>query len=607
MGRYRHFKIVLYCTAQNMAGISEERLRRQLEFFRHYCGCDKVYLEPYRDGLLIEEEQLGMLIRVFRENGIEVSGALTTTCEDLSDTDWEKQRLGGTYCYVNQKMREHLVKTVTYTAKHFDEFILDDWFFTTCTCQECRQAKGEKSWEDFRTELLAEVSENLIVKPAKEVNPDCEVIIKYPNWSESYQESGYNPAIQRHIFDRIYTGTETRDTKNTDQHLPRYVSYSLVRLMERYAPGRNAGAWFDPYGCTPIDIYLEQAYLSAFARSRELTLFCWGSLYKNKVVTPLGLQLDAIDEFLGMAGNCIGTPCYLPPNAQGEDHLEDFFGMAGIPLEHTPDFPGDAKAVFLTVQAHKDPDIIEKLEKFVSEGGKAVVTSGFLIGGQGKGIEQMTSIRFKGRRFRTGQFQEGGIVQTGYGYSGQEMTFPLLEHRNNTTWTLAKAVVGEENYPIVLRDLYGKGQLVTVAVPDEYGYLYRLPAETWRIIRSQFTETVPYYLSGPGQASLFAYDNDTFALYAYVGDLTKGAYGIVVNGVADSLRSLNHPHMVILPLKSAERSDPFGQGSGVTTAFRLFSVQPGELNFFQIDWNTNREGAPAERRVTSAPHDFIED
>ena len=142
------------CTAQNMAGETEESLREQLKFFQKYCGVDKVYLEPYRDGLMLPEEQLSMLIRVFKENGIEVSGALTTTCEDLCEADSYKQRMGGTYCYSNQAMREYLVKTVAYTARHFDEFIIDDWFFTTCTCDECRAAKGDRSWEQFRTDLL---------------------------------------------------------------------------------------------------------------------------------------------------------------------------------------------------------------------------------------------------------------------------------------------------------------------------------------------------------------------------------------------------------------------------------------------------------------------
>lgn len=605
MGRYRNFKIVLFCTAHDMVNLTEKALKKQLDFFRHYCGCDKVYLEPYRDGLMLPKEHLEMLIRFFRENGVEVSGALTTTCNDISAENDEKYLFAGTYCYVNKDMREHLVKTVEYTAQHFDEIIIDDWFFTYCTCEECRAAKGDMSWEEFRTKLLAEVSENLIVKPAKAVNPNCRLIIKYPNWVEAYQESGYDPGKQRDIFDMIYTGTETRDTANTDQHLPRYLSYSLTRLLENYAPGRNGGCWFDPYGCTPIDVYLEQGYMSAFARPKELTLFCWGSLYKNRVVTPLGLQLDIIDDFLDKAGKCIGTPCYLPCGAQGEDHLEDFLGMVGVPLEHTPDFNPDAKSVFLTVQAHRDPDIIAKLEKFVASGGKAIVTAGFVIEGLGKGIEQLTSIRYRGRRFRTNKFKGGGVMNSGTSCSGHEMTFPLLEHRNNTTWTLAKAIVGEENYPIVLRDVYGKGQLITIAFPDEYGYIYDLPPSTLSVIRSQFTDTVPYYLLGPGQASIFAYDNDTFALYIYTGGLTSGSYGITVMGNAESLTDLR-TNSVILPSGTGSTMSLYDPPSWSqnTTSFELFMLSPGDLNFYKINWGKEQPAEKPKVRFSSSPTGF---
>ncbi len=596
MGVYKNFKAVIYCTAQNMVSITEEALLRQLEFFRRYVGCDKVYLEPYRDGLMIPDEQLNMLKRVFRENGIEVSGALTTTCEDLSPSDADKQRLGGTYCYCNKAMRERLVKTVEYTARHFDEFIIDDWFFTNCTCDECRAAKGSRSWEDFRTELLEEVSRELIIKPAKAVNPDCKVIIKYPNWSEAYQESGYDPDRQRHIFDMIYTGTETRDTKHSDQHLPKYASFSLVRLLENYAPGRNGGGWFDPYGCSPIELYLEQAYLTAFARAKELCLFCWGSLYKNRVIAPLGMQLELIDRFLDEAGDCVGVPCYLPPCSQGEDHLEDFLGMLGIPLIPTPDFPESSKSVFLTVQALRDEHVVEKLERFVAAGGRAIATSGFIIGAQGRGIEQLTSLRYRGRRFATDEFQEDGMMAPGYVYSRAKLTFPLLEHRNNTTWALAKAVVGEENYPIVMRDTYGKGQLVTIAVPDEYGLLHSLPPEILKGIRSQFALDVPYYIDGPAQVSLFAYDNDVFSLYSYVNSLTRGSVRVITNGVADALVDLR-TGMRMLP----SRVNSVGSAS---STFDIFMLGQGDINFYRIEWNENREGTKISRGVSSAPHDF---
>lgn len=599
MGHYRNFKSVIYCTAQNMVSMGEETLRKQLAFFEKYCGVDKVYLEPYRDGLMIPDGQLEMLTRVFREAGVEVSGALTTTCEDLSEADAEKQRMGGTYCYVNQAMRDYLVKTVTYTAKHFDEFIIDDWFFTNCTCDECRAAKGDRSWAQFRTELLTEVSENLILKPAKAANPKCQVIIKYPNWAEAYQESGYNPAGQRHLFDKIYTGTETRDTHRSDQHLPKYDSYSLMRLMENYAPSCNGGGWFDPYGCTPMELYAEQAYLTAFARGREICQFCWGSLYKNRVVAPIGMQLELIDSMLDKAGACTGVPCYLPPNAQGEDHLEDFLGMLGIPMEPTPDFPTGSKSVFLTVQALEDPDILPKLEKFVAAGGHAIVSSGFMLGAQGKGIEQLSSIRFRGRRFTTDEFIEDGMMAPTSVYSRHKLSFPLLEHRNNTTWALCKGVCGEENYPLVLRDTYGKGQLITLAVPDEYGYLYDLPVEVLRVIRAQFALDVPYYLDGPSQISLFPYDNDVFCLYNYVNSLSRGRVKLVVKGVADELVDLR-TGMRMKPSQQSAYGDP-------TTTFDIFMLQQGDINFYQLIWNENRAGVKVKRGVSSAPRDFTDD
>lgn len=595
MGCYRNFKSVIYCTAQNMVNMSEETLLKQLKFFQKYCGVDKVYLEPYRDGLMIPEAQLTMLKRVFQENGIEVSGALTTTCEDLSEGDQDKQRMGGTYCYTNKAMRDYLVKTVRYTARHFDEFIIDDWFFTMCTCEECRKAKGNQSWEQFRTDLLVEVSKELIIKTAKEANPNCKVIIKYPNWSEAYQESGYDPDRQRYIFDKIYTGTETRDTKHSDQHLPKYNSYSLMRLMENYAPGRNGGGWFDPYGCTPMELYGEQAYLTALSRPKEICQFCWGSLYQNRVVTPIGLQLEYIDRMLDEAGDCRGVPCYLPPNAQGEDHLENFLGMMGVPMEPTPDFPENSKSVFLTVQALRDPDIMEKLTRFVADGGRAIVTSGFMIGAQGKGIEEMTSIRYRGRRFTTDEFIEDGMMAPTSLFSRQKLSFPVLEHRNNTTWALCKGVAGEENYPLVLRDSYGKGQLYTIAVPDMYGYLYELPKEILKVIRSLFAVDVSAYLDAPSQVSLFAYEKDIFAVYPYVNSLSRGRVSLIVKGVADGLVDLK-TGMTIKPTAV----NPFGDA---TSTFPLM-VQQGDIAFYRVVWNKNREGFAVKKTVSSAPHDF---
>lgn len=54
-----------------------------------------------------------------------------------------------------------------FTAKHFDEIILDDFFFTNCKCELCINAKGDKSWTRYRLDLMTEAAQSLVIGPAK--------------------------------------------------------------------------------------------------------------------------------------------------------------------------------------------------------------------------------------------------------------------------------------------------------------------------------------------------------------------------------------------------------------------------------------------------------
>lgn len=598
MPHYKNFRAVVYCTAQSMVRISPEGLQRQIDFFQKYVGVDKVYLEPYRDDCLIPREQLHMCKELFRKNGIEVAGGITTTISGQGEADAGRQRLFNTYCFCNERMRNHLKETVEYIASEFDEFIIDDFFFTNCTCDDCRRAKGDRSWEAFRLDLMKEVSENLVIGPARAINPEIRITVKFPNWMESYQEAGYNPGAQKDLFDKIYTGTETRHQRHTDQHLPRYESYSIMRYMENLAPGRNGGGWFDPYQCYPMDCYLEQAYLTVLSRPREVMMFCWGSLYNNKLATPMGLQLARLDKLLSKAGACAGLPCYLPLNAQGEDHVEDYLGMAGIPFEGVPEFPKDAPAVFLTVQALRDEQIVDKLEQYVAAGGKAIVTSGFVKEALGKGLDRMTSIRYRDRTFDATEYMSEPVFGFGNDLSrgGAPVRFPVLEHRNNTTWALAKAFGGDESYGILLRDTYGRGQLLTLAVPDAISDIRKLPQTVLTRIRAELC-CGPVYLDAPAQISLFPYDNDAFCIYPYACDgCAAQRIRVRVRGVAEALCPLEAPGREVKPLYVAPNNE---------TVFELMT-EPGEFAFYAIRWAENREGTALQADWGSAPHEFAE-
>ncbi len=533
MGNYRNFKLVAYFVAGGVQHATREQLEKDLAFFERHMRLDKVYLEPYRD-IFADEDKFHMCREILEKHGIEVAGGITTTFSAKDDPE-KKQRMFNTFCYNDQRMLERLAMVSAFLGRNFDEFIIDDFYFTNCTCDACRAGRDvfnkelgitDGSWERYRLALMQKVSKEYMIAPAKKENPNCQITIKYPNWAESYQETGYNPAQQREIFDNLYTGTETRDPVTTDQHLPRYLSYSLMTYFENMWPGHNGGGWFDPFDMHITEHYLEQAYLTAFSKPKELMMFCFQALAGTMNVPALGFQLDKLDEVLDHCGNPVGIPCYLPDNCQGEDNIQDFLGMVGLPIVCTPYFPKEAPAIFLTRSSACDPDVVDKLEAYVAAGGKAMVTHGFVQATMDRGIQRMTSIRFADRKVIADDFlveqltsrMHGRIITWPHGKRPMLITVP--EHRNNASWALVKTRVGQESYGMLLRDTYGKGELLTLAVPDSFSDLYQLPVDVLTRIRAALPVN-GVHLEGDALISLFHYDNGAFILYPYVDEGTQ--------------------------------------------------------------------------------------
>lgn len=552
MGNYRNFELTSYYVAGGTAWSTKERLIQDIEWYKRYMKLDKVYIEAFRDETFAPEEQVRMVKETFEAAGIRTAGGITTAITTPAG-EKPKQRVFNTFCYNDEKMLSVLKKAVTLTAKIFDSILIDDFFFTNCTCELCRRGRDEYnkahgitdgSWQGYRVALLRKVSQEYMIGVAKAVNPRCKMIIKYPNWMESYQETGYDPISQKDLFGGIYTGTETRDPLHTDQHLPRYLSYSLMTYMERMLPGGNGGGWFDSFDCQLMDYYLEQAYMTCFSKPREVLLFCFQSLIENPLVPALGFRLEALDRLLSDLGNPIGVPCYIPNGSQGEDNVQDFLGMCGFPIIPTPWFEKNAPILFLTESSAYDADILDKLEDYVAAGGKAIVTSGFMKAMLGKGIERLTSIRNRGRVITTNEF----IQQYSDGRRGFQnevcadpITFPVLEYRNNSTWgALCKAKKNEESYTLLARDTYGEGEMLTMVVPESFPDLYRLPKHVISRLRSEF-EVNGIQFDGPSGISLFPYDNDTFVFYTYATSSACDADLLVSVKGAKALKALNPP------------------------------------------------------------------
>lgn len=511
MEQYRSFSLAAYVYAYYLDGITEEKLRKDLTFYRDHLPINKAYLETHRALVDVPDATMKMAARVFREFGIEVSGGITTT----GKVGEPKPALFDCYCYSDPAHREALLNIMRRTAALFDEVILDDYFFFSCRCEKCIREKGRRSWKEYRLSRMEEFSRELVAA-AKAVNPGCRCIIKYPNWYESYQECGYNPRAQKDIFDGIYTGTETRNSNYSGQHLQRYMSYSLIRLMENIAPGKNGGGWIDRYGSDiNINYYLQQAELTYFAKARELALFNFEHMLNTPAAAALGIALERLDRIYPLLGKPVGVSAYEPYDADGEDQLLNYLGQCGLPIEPVPYFDETAKEILLTRNSAEDPEIVEKLEKYVREGGIAVVTSGFLKETVDRGLSDLTSVRPTDRKMSGTRFQmtayavsSGETVQ-----SDEPVRLTVMNHKNNATWYDVLLHTNDNSTALMTEDHYGKGFLYILNIPDNPGDLYRLPAEVLGAIGKDFARRAPLYLTVKAPFNLYLYDNDVFGVY----------------------------------------------------------------------------------------------
>lgn len=550
MQPYRHFSLASYMFAYYTSEVTDEEIKSGVEWYLQNIPLKKIYVENHRSTVDVPVKRLREIKALLESYGLTVSGGITSTV--LVD-GIQKPNIFDTFCYTDPRHRETYLQIVRDAASVFDEIILDDFFFTSCRCEMCIQAKGKRSWKDFRQAQMQEFSKEMVAE-AKRVNPKMNFIIKYPNWYESYHECGYAPMLQRDIFDMVYTGTETREPFYAAQHLQRYESYSLMRLMENTAPGRNGGGWIDLGGSSDnISRWLEQAEFSFLGGAKELTLFNFPGLLHSPALTAMDPALRKLDDFLDKAGSPIGTAVWEPYDATGEDQLVSYLGMCGAQLEMQPEFPENAPTILFTSRTACMPDAMEKLEQFVREGGNAIVTVGFFHEMNDQGIKDMTSVRLTHRHVMGNEYL---IDRVDYDYTGvrsakggEKILFEALDYKTNATWADILLLAGEDNFPVLTEDYYGKGRLFILNVPENFADLYQLPAEVIQTLNAILSLGQDVYLGSAPKASLITYDNETLCLHSFRPML--GTLRVVVRRECKGLKDLEtgaeYTRSILLP------------------------------------------------------------
>ncbi len=537
-GNYKSFKVSIYTRAYEVEKMKDPHwLDSTWNIISQQLTVDKIYLETHRDLLIVPDETLEQAKRFFQKRGIEVAGGITYTINESNNFE--------TFSYSDTEHRKKVQEIAEHTAKHFDEFILDDFFFTSAKTDVEIAAKGDRSWTDYRLELMTEAGRDLVINPAKKVNPNVKVIIKYPNWYDHFQGLGFNLEKGPFLFDGIWTGTETRDPGSA-QHLQNYLSYNIIRYFENLNPGHNGGGWVDSGGINmSMDRYAEQLHLTMLAKAREIALFAYNQLLdvklqdsyrgawqdqqtswnydamrapfraKNgKQVTPttmariVDVVLHQTDELTQKLGNPVGIKSYKRYHSRGEAFLQNYLGMIGLPMDEHPTMAEDQQALLLTAQAAGDPELITKIRRQLQDGRDVIITTGLLKLEQQR-LADIVELQCGDLKALVNDFGR-------HGKSSRDILIPQVLYYTNDSWEVVSAgrplTGGVSGYPILHRAIYSKGNLYVLTIPDDFGQLYDYPQAALKEIRRTLSKDLDAYLDAPSKVSLFLYDNRTLVV-----------------------------------------------------------------------------------------------
>lgn len=546
---YRNFRVAIYVTVSSTRRLADPATReREFERVSSQLHFDKIYLEVYRNHEFATDAELEAVKSYFHAHGVQVSGGITLAAGGSNGQF-------GTFDYELPQDRAECRQAVELAARHFDEVILDDFFFYAGKSDADIAAKGARSWTQYRLDTMRSVARDLVMGRAHAINPRIRMIVKYPNWYEHFQGLGYDLQEESKLFDAIYTGTETRDPFITDQLLQQYQSYQIYRYLSNIRPGANLGGWVDTYDVRYVDRYAEQLWDTLLAKAPEIALFNWHDLSRPDAApagdrpwsgepTDLGWQqlvaaypgganesgvgwarvashaLERIDLVLGNLGNPIGIASYKPNQSTGEDYLHNYFGNIGIPIDLRPTFPTDANVVLLTESAAFDPQIVDKIRSALVAGHTVIITSGLLGALQSRGITDIAEIELTGRVAAIHDFINGFGAGSGTSLNDAQednpaVLFPEMRFLTNDSWPIIRGVAGSKGIPLLLMNRYSRGQLLVLAIPENFADLYRLPRGVLSQIRAYLMTDVPLRIDAPAQVSTFVYDNGTFVLESY--------------------------------------------------------------------------------------------
>lgn len=504
-----HLHFAIYFTAQDINSLlsTPEQFEKTMAYFAPVRPIH-VYLEGKSYGE-IPVDLLKDIAEKFRSRGIRVSGGMVPFGSQ------------GPLTYHNPEHLEMLSQKMKTLASVFDDIIIDDWLFTIAVDPQSVKERGEKTWAEYRTDLLLRQSQKYMIDPARKVNPQVKITIKYPNWYEGFPTNGYDVYRETHLFDSLAVGIETRNRMTHDQHIPIYSGYVFQKWYASVSPSKWLGCWLDNYGMkgNPKD-YNAQVWQAVLAQAPEIILWCAGQLYpttgpSSDVYPYFCESLSLFDKVAGMLSKeARGIPMYLPYGSTGEYNIFGYLGMIGLPIDPVAEFPFKSQNAIFTLHSLKDPNLAKKMLVRLEKGKDVFMTWPLWQRLQNTEFKNTLNLVNCGGtvtsdvfRLRLGWFREK------LAKADRPFTFPRIE---TMTWPYVRdvALVREDyDFGVFLNVPYLNGTIYILNIPDNSYDLLRLPSFVLNAIRRAFVKELGVELNGPGGVALYMFGKKQYVLY----------------------------------------------------------------------------------------------
>jgi len=239
--------------------------------------------------------------------------------------------------------------------------------------------------------------------------------------------------------------------------------------------------------------------------------------------------LRIADNVVGELGNPVGVKSYKPFHSTGEDFLQTYFGMIGIPMDLVPEYPTDEKMVVLTESAKFDPRIVDKIKQSLMDSNNVLITSGLLRAIQ-IDLNDIVELRYTDRKAIVKDFKAGWGPAI---EADAEMLIPQIAYITNDSWEEISAMDETNGWPILHSARYANGILYVLTIPESFTDLYNFPVPVLNRIRQTVSSNLPVYIEGPSKISLFLYDNNTFIVESFLNE--PADIRIIVSNEVESL------------------------------------------------------------------------